>query len=112
MASLRPELHRTQLLPERIGYGVAVVFGPVADPKGPWGFGVIRVKSEEQMRKLVEHDPADLARIGASYEVLPMLNAVVAHSSGVSGLANHCQSRPMSAVTPIANKGECGRIVR
>jgi hypothetical protein len=43
---------------------------------------VIRVKSEEQMRKLVEHDPADLARIGASYEVLPMLNAVVAHSSG------------------------------
>ncbi len=63
------------------------------------------------MPKLVEHDPAVLARIGASYEVLPMLNAVVAHSSGISGLANH-QSRPMSAVTPIADKGECGRIVR
>lgn len=63
---------------EHLRQGVAVVFGPVADPKGPWGLGVIRVKSEEQMRKLVEHDPAVLARIGASYEVLPMLNAVVA----------------------------------
>jgi uncharacterized protein YciI len=63
---------------EHLRQGVAVVFGPVADPKGPWGLGVIRVKSEEQMRKLVENDPAVLARIGASYEVLPMLNAVVA----------------------------------
>jgi hypothetical protein len=53
------------------------VYGPVADPKGVWGLGVIRVKNEEQMRELVERDPAVLARIGASYEVLPMLKAAV-----------------------------------
>lgn len=63
---------------EQLRQGVAVVFGPVADPKGPWGLGVIRVKSEEEMRKLVEQDPAILARMGASYEVLPMLRAIVA----------------------------------
>ena len=62
---------------ERLRKGVAIVYGPVADPKGVWGLGVIRVKSEEQMRELVEGDPAVLARIGASYEVLPMLNAIV-----------------------------------
>ena len=63
---------------EHLRRGVAVLYGPVADPKGTWGLGVIRVKSEEQMRKLIEQDPAVLARIGARYEVLPMLKAVVA----------------------------------
>ena len=62
---------------EHLRQGVAIVFGPVADPKGVWGLGVIRVKNEEQIRELVERDPAVLARIGASYEVLPMLKAVV-----------------------------------
>jgi uncharacterized protein YciI len=63
---------------EHLRRGVAVLYGPVADPKGTWGLGVIRVKDEEQMQELVERDPAILARIGVSYEVLPMPKAVVA----------------------------------
>jgi hypothetical protein len=33
---------------DQLGQGIAVVFGPVADPRGPWGLGVIRVKGEAQ----------------------------------------------------------------
>lgn len=63
---------------EQLTKGIAVVFGPVADPKGPWGLGIIRVNSEEAMRRMTEADPAILAGIGLRYEVLPMLRAVVA----------------------------------
>jgi hypothetical protein len=62
---------------EHLGQGIAIVFGPAADPKGPWGLGVIRVKNDEQMRQLNSQDPAVLANIGLQYEVLPMLRAVV-----------------------------------
>ncbi len=56
--------------------GAAVVFGPVADPKGAWGLGVVRVASEEALAALCEADPAIKAGRGLRYEVLPMLRAV------------------------------------
>ena len=56
--------------------GVAVVFGPVADPKGGWGAGVLRVESEESLKKLCAADPAILSGKGFSYETLPMPAAV------------------------------------
>jgi uncharacterized protein YndB with AHSA1/START domain len=54
----------------------AVVFGPVGDPKGAWGLGVIRATSEEEMSKLGDEDPAIRSGRGFRYEVLPMLRAV------------------------------------
>lgn len=56
--------------------GTAIVFGPVADPAGPWGLGVLRVREGESLEALVGEDPAILAGIGLRYETLPMLNAV------------------------------------
>jgi uncharacterized protein YndB with AHSA1/START domain len=56
--------------------GSAVVFGPVADPKGAWGLGVIRAADEAEVRRLESQDPVILSRRGFSYEVLPMLTAV------------------------------------
>ena len=55
--------------------GNAIVFGPVADPSGAWGLGVVRVAGEERLRALEAHDPA--VQAGMRYEVLPMLQAVV-----------------------------------
>ncbi|ADL50829.1 YciI family protein [Clostridium cellulovorans] len=38
--------------------GIAIVFGPVFDPKGGYGLGVIEVDEEEQVHALIKDDPA------------------------------------------------------
>jgi hypothetical protein len=59
---------------EKAACGIAIVFGPVMDPKGVYGIGVYQVEDEAEMSALLEHDPAKgLLR----YEVLPMPRAVV-----------------------------------
>lgn len=55
--------------------GTAIVFGPVADPAGPWGLGVIRLRGDESATDIVNADPAIVAGIGLHYEILPMLTA-------------------------------------
>jgi uncharacterized protein YndB with AHSA1/START domain len=56
--------------------GKAIVFGPVADPSGPWGLGILRVADEAELRSLQEKDPAIRAAVGLRFESLPMLQAV------------------------------------
>jgi hypothetical protein len=59
---------------EQAVLGVAIVFGPVMDPQGVYGIGVYKVEDEAEIRRLIEHDPANgLQR----YDVLPMPRAVV-----------------------------------
>jgi uncharacterized protein YndB with AHSA1/START domain/uncharacterized protein YciI len=59
-----------------LAQGTAIVFGPVADPKGGWGLGVVRAADEAAVRVLESNDPAIKSGRGFSYEVLPMLSAV------------------------------------
>ena len=59
---------------EQATKGIALVFGPVMDPKGVYGIGVYQVQDEAEMRSLLEHDPANGL---LQYEVLPMARAVV-----------------------------------
>jgi uncharacterized protein YciI len=54
--------------------GVAVVFGPVLDPRGVFGIGVYRVDDVAHMRRLLADDPA---RGLLAYEVFEMPQAVV-----------------------------------
>ena len=61
-----------KLLQER----VAVLFGPVADPKGGWGAGVVRAANEDAVKDLCAHDPAILSNRGFSYDVMWMPTAV------------------------------------
>ena len=64
---------------EKAAQGVAIVFGPVMDPKGVYGIGVYQVQDEAEMNALIEHDPANgLLR----YEILPMPRAVVGKLAG------------------------------
>lgn len=52
--------------------GTMIVMGPVADPKGGWGLGVIGVENREQLDELLANDPANgLNR----YEIYPMAAA-------------------------------------
>jgi uncharacterized protein YciI len=48
-----------------------IVMGPVADPNGGWGLGVVQVESEDELHELIRNDPANA--IG-SYEITPMPN--------------------------------------
>jgi uncharacterized protein YndB with AHSA1/START domain len=57
--------------------GRAVVYGPVADPKGGWGLGVVRVADDAELEALKAGDPAIRAGRGLSYEALPMVRAIV-----------------------------------
>lgn len=59
-----------------LAQGTAIVFGPVGDPKGPFGLGVIRAKDEEELNGYRDGDPAIQSGLGFRYEVIPMLNAV------------------------------------
>ena len=63
---------------EHLRAGRAIVFGPVADPKGAWGLGVLRLADEDAVRAVEANDPAIKSGKGFRYEVLPMLDAVVA----------------------------------
>ncbi|WP_423148273.1 YciI family protein [Rubrolithibacter danxiaensis] len=54
---------------EYMNRGVALVFGPVFDPKGTYGLGIIAVDSEEQLTAFIENDPAGKIN---RYEYYPM----------------------------------------
>ena len=49
--------------------GRVVVYGPVMDPKGQFGMGVVEADDEEQLKEFIRHDPA--ATIN-NYEYYPM----------------------------------------
>lgn len=49
--------------------GVAIVFGPVMDPKGGYGAGVVSVDSEEHLKQIIAKDPANGLN---QYEFYPM----------------------------------------
>jgi YCII-related domain len=57
--------------------GTAVVFGPVGDPKGVWGVGIVRAGNTEEVNALRDGDPVMTSKIGFQYEILPMVRAVV-----------------------------------
>jgi len=62
---------------ERMAEGKVIVFGPVADPKGPWGLGVVKVSSAAELQSFKAGDPVIKAERGFRYESLSMLRAVV-----------------------------------
>jgi hypothetical protein len=64
---------------EKSNQGIAIVFGPVMDPKGVYGIGVHQVQDEAEMNELIEHDPANGL---LSYEIFPMPRAVVGKMGG------------------------------
>jgi uncharacterized protein YciI len=54
---------------DQMKQGKVHVFGPVLDPHGAYGIGVVEVDREEDVEELIEHDPATKIN---NYEVYPM----------------------------------------
>jgi hypothetical protein len=59
---------------EKAAQGIALVFGPVLDPKGVWGMGVYRVDDMAHMQRMLEADPAGHI---LSYDVFEMPRGVL-----------------------------------
>ncbi len=59
----------------RLDRGEVVVFGPVLDPKEPYGAGVVSAADEAAARAFADADPAIKANRGFVCEIYPM-NAV------------------------------------
>jgi uncharacterized protein YciI len=57
--------------------GTAIAFGPVADPKGGWGVGILAVRDDDELRRLQDNDPAIRADIGMRYEAYPMPRLII-----------------------------------
>ncbi len=55
--------------------GVAVVFGPVAEPSGPWGLAIVEAEDVEQVHEIRRSDPAVRSGV-ATAEVHPMVMAL------------------------------------
>jgi uncharacterized protein YndB with AHSA1/START domain len=61
---------------ERMNAGQVIVFGPVNDPAGPFGLGVLRAKDAAELEAFQAGDPAIQSGRGFRYESYPMLSAV------------------------------------
>ena len=60
-----------------MGKGQVVVFGPVLDPAGVYGLAVVRLPEGVAPETIWRDDPVITSQLGFSYQVAPMLNAVV-----------------------------------
>jgi uncharacterized protein len=60
---------------ELLAAGRVVVFGPVADPEGVWGLGVVRAGSQEEVLELGVKDPAIAGRV-ATFDVAEIMGGV------------------------------------
>jgi len=52
--------------------GEVVVFGPVLDPKGPYGMGVVEATDEAGARAFADADPVMTSNRGFTCEIHPM----------------------------------------
>jgi len=57
--------------------GRVIAFGPVADPKGSYGIGLIRLEEGEDANALGANDPVISANVGFGFEVHPMPRLVL-----------------------------------
>jgi uncharacterized protein YciI len=52
--------------------GAVLVYGPVMDPKGPFGMGVFEGADEAEVKRRTDADPVMQAGIGFAVEITPM----------------------------------------
>ena len=60
-----------------IANGTGLVFGPVADPAGTWGLGVVKAENESAAREILQADPVSQSNSGFRYELYSLLSAIV-----------------------------------
>jgi uncharacterized protein YciI len=66
---------------ELAGRGIAVVFGPVADPKGVWGVAIVEVEDEADALALAANDPTIKSDRNFEFEIYSMPIAVLRNAA-------------------------------
>jgi uncharacterized protein len=68
---------------EHVGYwsalaeqGKVLAFGPVGDPRGAYGIGIVLAESQSEAEELRDHDPAIRSPHGFTTEIAPMVHLV------------------------------------
>lgn len=74
-----------RLMQEHVAYwtglaerGVALLFGPVLDPAGSYGIGIVEVEKEGDLKVLTENDPVNKSGSRFRHETFAMPQLVVA----------------------------------
>lgn len=57
--------------------GHVIAFGPVADPKGTFGIGILRLDEGMDPQRLASNDPVVAAGVGFQCEIHPMPSLVL-----------------------------------
>jgi len=60
-----------------MGRGLVAAFGPVADPAGGYGVGILELPDDTDPKSLVADDPVAKANAGFRFEIAPMPRAIV-----------------------------------
>jgi uncharacterized protein YciI len=55
--------------------GRVVVYGPVADPEGVWGMGVLRADERAEVLEIGERDPSVIAGVN-TFEVFEIMGGI------------------------------------
>jgi uncharacterized protein YciI len=69
----RAMAEHTEYWERLLGDGHVVVYGPVADPEGVWGLGVLRAEDRAEVLAIAERDPSVLAGVN-TFEVFEILS--------------------------------------
>ena len=77
MTSLSSEEYQTMLAHARywselMQQGRVIAFGPVSDPQGPYGLGIVLAADAAEVQALCDRDPAILSPHGLRTEIAPM----------------------------------------
>jgi len=54
-----------------------VVFGPVLDPEGGWGLGILRVADPAELSGFQQNDPTIRSGLGFKYQTFPIASLVI-----------------------------------
>jgi uncharacterized protein YndB with AHSA1/START domain len=60
----------------KLGEGVVAAFGPVLDPQGAWGLGLVRANDEAELRSFEQGDPVIAANVGFRVEATPIARLI------------------------------------
>ena len=60
----------------RLAAGEVLAFGPVLDPAGAWGMGIVRAKDADAARAVTAVDPVITSNRGFRYEIVPIARLV------------------------------------
>jgi uncharacterized protein len=65
-------LAHQQYMRPYVDNGMVIAMGPVADPKGGWGLGLVEALNLAEVESLIAKDPVILADRGFFFETHPM----------------------------------------